>query len=80
MKWIVRIMDNLTAYDTFRGDDPGREDEPHETTREIDSHEFDTEAEALDFYTRRKSALRFAGTAGMYVTYPVQNTDSKTCK
>lgn len=73
MKWIVRMMNDLTAYDTFRGDDPGREDDPggplHE---EINSYEFDSEEEALATYNRIKTSLRIAGSKGMYVTYPVK--------
>lgn len=58
------MMDNLTAYDTWNEDHPGP------TTEEVSTHVFDTFEEALHYYNQRKLMLKFAGTAGMYVTYP----------
>jgi hypothetical protein len=72
-KFIVRIMQDLTQCDTFRGDDPGREDEDcGPTTRELSCHEIEGEEAAAEFYERAKTNLRFAGVAGQYVCFPVK--------
>lgn len=65
-EWFVQIRDNLAAYDTFQEDQPGPTDELRS------EHVFKTESEAHEFYLGRKSAFRFAGTAGLYVTYPAR--------
>jgi hypothetical protein len=70
MNFRVDIMENLTAYPGYRGDDPGREDECHPTTELVSSHLFATEVAALAFYNHRRALQVFAGTTGMYVTYP----------
>lgn len=70
--YLVHIKDDLTAYDTWRGDDPGRENEPMETTETLHTYKFPSFDEAHKFYLHRKNMLRFAGTAGMYVTYPTE--------
>jgi len=66
-KWIVKQMNNLTAYDTFNEDTF-----EGETCIEEEVFEFNTEAEALEFFESRKASLRFAGSRGMYYTYPTQ--------
>lgn len=70
MKWVVEMRDNVTAYDTFL-------EEHHQgpITKVLSTFIFETEGEALEFYRKMKRMLKFAGTDGMYYTYPVQKED-----
>lgn len=64
--FIVKQMENLTAYDTFNEENHFG---PTNTVQE--EFGFLTEGEAMSFYIKAKNSLRFAGTAGMYYSYPV---------
>ena len=65
IKWIVEQRTNVTAYDTFN-------EETHQgpTCVTDQTFEFDTEQEALEFYTGKKLSLKWLGAPGMYYTYP----------
>lgn len=63
--WIVKQMNNLTAYDTFNEDTFSG---PTNVVEEV--FRFKTEPEAIKFCEDSKSMLRFAGTRGMYYTCP----------
>lgn len=70
MVWLVQIRQNLTACDTiFRG---------RSTQRTLSEHVFPNEGEATKFYLEQKSALRFSGLAGQYVTYPMSHESYET--
>ncbi len=74
----VEIKDNNTAYASFRCDDPGHECSSScgPTTETKQTFYFKEEKDALEFYEGRKASLRFAGTAGLYVTYPCAVEDN----
>lgn len=73
-KFVVKICQNNTALSTFRCDDYGHECDENcaPTTSELESHEFDTEDEAMKFYSQRKNMLKVSGLTGEFVTYPVR--------
>ena len=64
--YIVKQMNNLTAYDTFN------EETFTGPTQETNyAWGFTTEHEAMAFYAKGKASLKFAGSPGMYYTHPV---------
>lgn len=70
MVWLVQVRQNLTACDTiFRG---------RSTQRTLAEYVFETENEAMVFYNAQKTATRFAGVAGQYVTFPTFHEEYKT--
>jgi hypothetical protein len=77
--FIVKVMQDVTATDTFRCDDPGHQctEDCLPSTNELYSESFATEEEAMKFYNRQKNSLRFAGVAGQYVTYPLKQGGGK---
>ncbi len=64
--YIVKQNNNLTAYDDFNEDTFTG---PTNVTDQVFG--FLTEEEAMKFFERQKAMLKFAGSPGMYYTYPV---------
>lgn len=65
--YIVQQKDNLTAYDTFQ-------ESSHEgpLNAHVSTYGFLTPEEAMKCYRDGKAMMRFAGSVGMYWTYPVK--------
>jgi len=65
MVWVVKQMNNLTAYDNFNEDTF-----QGETCVTEEVFEFKTFDEAEEFHRQKKAMLRFAGGPGMFYSYP----------